>query len=556
MSDEHLLNAQVKVVPFFDIFGSSCCDTNSLAKIQRNVESNIPVDFENLVDYDLEKWSTYHESFHLIINTMFLFGLCLLTTLIIGAFIYFWRQILVQEPPESSSNRSVINLSLPHGENGASCKNRNQCYEASVTSSFPSMIRNQFNDADLQRHLVVSQRQESRLVATYDGSSIDRFLHTSIKQENSPTILSSNLLTAQEEIIQSALERTITACISTSKEKETAHKTEQLAKPGIYYDRLTTLFPISPSGCNGHNLILPRQENSREPKGLSHKLLDRNQKIVYRPGELVRLFPKVQLQTLNDSLDFISVLDNLFPRRVPKYGDLIEIDRMLTEIRLLLMNETIPRQPISDKATRSIAAVRFLSLSLNIKQNQNPFIFLPSYHRIIQQLIDTGAVWDIFEICQPLLTHAIIETITEYCNAMWNYKNELTDKVQNYFNALGLRPTLQQPFQCFKFVINMELMGINNNKVKIALANYAANNLTRIDKLILGEAIKLSRDECQKTFFSQLLTIKGKSWKNDSCFDRPEISGSAESTKKPCGQKNGTVLGEMVQNSNGLPGHI
>ncbi|KAI0464775.1 hypothetical protein LJB42_002400 [Komagataella kurtzmanii] len=417
------------------------------------------------------------------------------------------------------------------------------------------MLRNQFIDADLQRHLTVSQKQRSRLVLEEDGS-IDGFLHNTIRQENSSTILSSNF-TAEDEIFRSALERTIIACISTSKEKETAHKAEQLAKPGFYYDRAPSLFPISSSDCNSHDLILPRHESPRETKELSYELLDRKQRIVYRPGELVGLFPKVQLQTSNDSLDLISVLETLFPCSIPKYGDLIEIDRMLTEIRLLLMNEIIPRQPVSDKATRRLAAVRFLSLSLNIKQNQNPFVFLPSYHRLIQQLIDTGAILDIFDICQPLLTHAIVETIAEYCKAMWNYDNELTDKFQNYFNASGLRPTLQQPFQCFKFVINMELTGISYTKVRIALANYAAKSPTKIDKLIVREAIKLSRNENQRIFFCQLMTmIRSKNGSNYDCFDRSDISGSPDSPKKLTRKKEGTILGEIAQNRTGLPGHI
>lgn len=159
---------------------------------------------------------------------------------------------------------------------------------------------------------------------------------------------------------------------------------------------------------------------------------------------------------------------------------------------------------IDDLTTKRIALIRFLAIGSNSLDYTNPNIFLNAFNNAIKDLIDTGAILNIFKLDQT--GSFLVPVILDYIFCHWHFTPLRAPKIVEVFEKWQTPICVEKRFYLFKYLISLKIAGISDNRLEDFLLQVQLDDSF---KRLIDEAIKITRDPALLEFFHNLKRTNG-----------------------------------------------
>lgn len=127
------------------------------------------------------------------------------------------------------------------------------------------------------------------------------------------------------------------------------------------------------------------------------------------------------------------------------------IEKTILEIRKSTISKNY------DKATKLIQIYRLVVIIGNSISENNPNIYLKQVNKFMDELIDTGLIFELINESNAYLSRSLIQVVLQYCYSHWFFNDSNTISIKYLNWSKSLKPEIQNHTIIFRFLINLQL---------------------------------------------------------------------------------------------------
>lgn len=233
-------------------------------------------------------------------------------------------------------------------------------------------------------------------------------------------------------------------------------------------------------------------------KGIEQVERNHGKKLVYSMKKLIELEPVwlYQLFEYNYCDGDLLVTDIIFSEiPVVVTNDFNKIESLITNIRFSLMSQNNVAPSI-----KILELFSFITLSIGVKQFNNPNIFTLAYGTLLENIIQLEVLSQIPDI-SPFIESGFIETVIMYCINCWKFDKTKHSIITTTFEKWGQEIYVPNKVKLYKHVVSLILQGYRFGLLKELLIFFSMETKIHCLHSILIEALEIeSRPEVKQLF--------------------------------------------------------